>query len=116
MNRQQSMQTIPDKLQLPDTRTATRPKYNWNVKNVYEPLQIIREAGTFALMFTNLGDSIANVNGKVLYPGTVGAIQGDSFSIGIDMQNFEFSGIINVAFSGGSGVQNNLEVVTLFYV
>lgn len=115
MNRQ-SMQTIPNRIVPPDTRDAARPKYNWNVKNVYEATQIIREAGTFALMFTNLGDSIANVNGKVLYPGTVGAIQGDSFSIGIDMQNFEFSGIINVAFSGGSGTGNNLEVVTLFYV
>ena len=110
------MQTIPARLEQPDTRNASRPKYNWNVKNIYEPTQIIREAGTFALMFTNLGDSTANVNGKVLYPGTVGAIQGDSFSIGIDMQNFEFSGIVNVAFSGGSGTQNNLEVVTLFYI
>lgn len=110
------MQTVPNKLQLPDNRTATRPKYNWSVKNIYEASQIIRDTGTFALMFTNLGDSTANVNGKVLYPGTVGAIQGDSFSIGIDMQNFELAGIFNVAFSGGSGVLNNLEVVTLFYV
>lgn len=109
-------QTIPDRLNTSAQQSTPRPKYNWLIRNYYEASQILRDPGTFALMFTNLGDSTATVNGKVLYAGTVGAIQGDSFSIGIDMKDFEFSGIINVAFSGGTGTQNNLECVVLFYV
>lgn len=115
-NRFPSRQTIPAHLQPSQSADSKgRPKYNWAVKNIYAASAIVRDPGTFAIGFVNLGDSIATVNGKVLFPGTVGAIQGDAFTIGINMEDFEFSGIVNVAFSGGSGVLNNLEVTTLFY-
>lgn len=66
------------------------------------------------ITMTNLGDSIAYVNGKPLYPGTIGSIAGDSLSIGGNEGEIFNSKRLPISFTGGA--TNNLEVIQKYYI
>lgn len=51
----------------------------------------------------NIGATTATVNGRPLYPGTVGSVLGDSFSVGGNLGEI-FTGRVDIAFPGGNGV------------
>ena len=66
-------------------------------------------------MFTNLGDTIADVNGMVVFPSvTPATILGDSRSIGAD-KNDIYAGNIKVLFRVPLGATPLLEIVQIFY-
>lgn len=88
--------------------------YNMDVKIMYRGGAVIRTAGCFAFMFTNIGDCTAYLNGMVVYPSSdFTTILGDSRSIGAH-ENELYLGEMNVKFDTG-GANPRLEVVQLFY-
>lgn len=70
----------------------------------------------FAIMFTNIGDTIATLNGMVVFPSAAPATSlGDSRTIaGHEMDLYK--GNISVAFAQPLGATPRLEIVQLFYV
>jgi hypothetical protein len=68
-----------------------------------------------AITFTNIGADIVTVDGKILYPGTVGTILGDSFSIGGNENEIYSRRLIVVAFVAGATAPA-LEVTQKYYV
>jgi hypothetical protein len=73
------------------------------------------DAGTFAFMFTNIGNRAATVNGMLIYPGEVGTSLGDSRTVSTASADLEYKGKITIAFTG-AGNNPSVEVVTLFYI
>jgi hypothetical protein len=106
-----SRQTIPT-LQKPTSEA--RKQYNMETRIYYKAGQALRDKGTFAFMATNIGDKIAVVNGITLYPGTPGSLLGDSRTVGIAFEGYEYVGNIDIKFTG-AGTAPALELVTLFY-
>lgn len=71
--------------------------------------------GCKGFMFTNIGDTIARVNGMVIFPSAAPAtILGDSRSIGGDQDEI-YSGNIRVIFDAPAGANPLLEIVQIFY-
>lgn len=69
-----------------------------------------------AIMFTNIGDTIARVNGMVIFPSaTPLTALGDSRSIGGN-ENEIFKGTIQLAFDVPAGANPLVEVVQRFYL
>lgn len=66
-----------------------------------------------AINIVNIGDEIVTVNGRPLYPGTPGTINGDSYSVGGNANEI-YVGSINISFAGG-GANPNLLVEQKFY-
>lgn len=86
-------------------------------------ITIQRQAGNvplvqncFAIMFTNIGDTIATLNGMVVFPSpTPLTALGDSRTIaGHEMDLYK--GNLSVAFTQPVGTNPSLEIVQLFYV
>ena len=72
--------------------------------------------GCFALMFTNLGDTIVTVNDMVLFPSATPATAlGDSRSIGGHWLDI-YKGNISIKFIQPVGANPRVEVVQQFYV
>lgn len=68
----------------------------------------------FAFMFTNLGDSIAWINGMVIFPSSTPATAlGDSRSVSGHLMDL-YKGNITLAIQGG-GAAPLVEVVQLYY-
>lgn len=68
----------------------------------------------FAFMFTNLGDSIAWINGMVIFPSSTPATAlGDSRSVSGHLMDL-YKGNITLAIQAG-GVAPLVEVVQLYY-
>jgi hypothetical protein len=93
----------------------TRQQYNISVAtyNVSGVISVIKMCNGFTA--TNIGDTICEVNGMILYPGTPGTILGDSRSIGGN-ENEVYAGNIKVAFANPGGAQPLLEIVQKFFV
>jgi len=89
--------------------------FNMTVKIVSLSGDVIRERGCNAVMFTNIGDTIARVNGIVVFPSaTPATVLGDSRSFG-GHQDEEYAGIIRVAFDAPGGALPRLEIIQIFY-
>lgn len=89
--------------------------YNINVLTYSESGQIIRVPGTFAFMFTNIGDTVARVNGMVIFPAAVpGTTLGDSRTVS-GHEDELYMGNITLAFDPG-GAAPLVEIVQSFYV
>jgi hypothetical protein len=72
--------------------------------------------GCFAIMFTNIGDTAANVNGVVIFPSaTPAAALGDSRSIGGHYMGL-YKGNITLTIQAPVGVAPRVEIIQLFYV
>jgi hypothetical protein len=70
----------------------------------------------FAIMFTNLGDTIATVNGMIIFPSLTPATSlGDSRSLSGHLMDL-YKGNLNLAFQQPLGVAPLVEIVQLFYV
>lgn len=63
---------------------------------------------------TNVGDDPVTVNGRVLYPGTPGTSNGDSFSFGGNFGEV-YKGNISIQFAG-TGVAPLVTVEQKFYI
>jgi hypothetical protein len=70
--------------------------------------------GCKGFMFTNIGDTICEVNGMVVNPPTVPNTLGDSRSIGADKDDL-YKGNLKVSFTLPLGVNPLIELVQIFY-
>lgn len=103
-------------MQLPDKLRNDRP-YNITVQ-IYNQAEYVPLAkGCFAFMFTNIGDTIATVNGMVIFPSaTPAAALGDSRTIS-GHEGEIYTGNITLAFLPTVGATApNVEIVQLYYV
>lgn len=91
--------------------------YNEVVKVYKVSAEVIREEKCFAYMATNVGDTVAYVNSKVLYPALTQPGTGDSKSSGV--QNGKYRGNIVLQFGGPGmaiGANPRVEIVQLCYM
>lgn len=90
--------------------------YNMTVQ-VYTQNEYIPVAnGCFAFMFTNVGDTKADINGMVVNPSTTPATAlGDSRSISGHLMDL-YKGNMTLRFSAPVGAAPAVEVVQLFYI
>lgn len=90
--------------------------YNMSVLEYDESAKITIVPDCFALMFTNIGDTIARVNGMVIFPSSTPATSlGDSRSISGHKMDL-FKGDIVLSFQTPVGASPRVEIVQLFYV
>jgi hypothetical protein len=83
---------------------------------VTAPAQVPLVENCFAFMFTNIGDTIARVNGMVVFPSATPATAlGDSRSLSGHLMDL-YKGNLNVSFLVPLGAAPALEIVQLFYV
>lgn len=102
--------------------TQQTPIYNqvwrgWNMTaNIYTKSgDVIVTNNCFAVMFTNVGDTIARLNGMVIFPNTNPATGlGDSRTIGGHVADL-YQGILRLAFDNPAGANPAVEIVQLFY-
>lgn len=92
--------------------------HGWNMTvNTYNKSgTIIVQDGCFAFMVTNIGDTIARLNGMVIFPSTAPAsVLGDSRSIGGHLLDL-YKGNILLQFNNPAGAAPLVEIVQLFYL
>lgn len=90
---------------------------NISVQVYNAPQQITVQPKCKAIMLTNVGDTIARVNGMVLFPSATPATDaGDSRTIGGDENEIFMGLVLRLAFDIPGGAAPALEVVQLFYV
>jgi hypothetical protein len=76
---------------------------------------VATQKNCFALMFTNVGDTIVRVNNMILFPNTNPATGlGDSRSIAAHRTDL-YKGSINVSFDNPGGANPLVEIVQLCY-
>lgn len=96
-----------------DKLPGARP-YNITVQTYQQGGDITVERGCTAFMFTNVGDTIAFVNGMVVFPSATPATAlGDSRSIAAHTLDI-YKGRIQLKFQG-AGVAPAVEIVQVFY-
>jgi hypothetical protein len=101
-------------VQVPAESMQVARVYNMSVQTYTTSANVLVESNCFSFMFTNLGDTIARVNGMIIYPpATPGAQLGDSRSISAHVLDL-FKGNITIAFDPG-GTAPLVEVVQLYY-
>lgn len=95
--------------------TEDRP---WNMdvqvysQNTYIPVS----RKCFAIMFTNVGDTTARLNGMVVFPSaTPTTAIGDSRTIAAHKGDI-YKGVLNLSFAVAPFVLPQIEVVQLFYI
>jgi hypothetical protein len=96
---------------------STHRMYNLYVQVYNTPLQVPVAKGCFAFMFTNVGDTVATVNGMVIFPSATPLIAlGDSRTIAAH-ENEVYTGNITLAFLPTVGATTpNVEIVQLYYI
>lgn len=75
--------------------------------------QIKPMPGCFAVMATNIGDTIVYFNDKILYPGVPGTSVGDSVVIG-GHYGYEYKGFIRILFASPVGALPQIEITQQF--
>lgn len=96
---------------------AMRPARGYNMAvDVYtESESVVVVPNCFAFMFTNIGDTIARVNGMVIFPNTNPATGlGDSRSISGHLLDL-YKGNITLSLQAPVGAAPAVEIVQLFY-
>lgn len=89
--------------------------YNMTVAIYTTSQSVIVVPNCFAFMFTNIGDTIARVNGMVIFPNTNPATGlGDSRSISGHLLDL-YLGNITLSFATPLGAAPTVEIVQLFY-
>jgi len=90
--------------------------WNMSVLTYDSSGQIVVTNNCFAFMFTNIGDTIARVNGMIIHPATNPATDlGDSRTISGHLMDL-FKGKINLSFQTPLGANPLVEIVQLFYI
>lgn len=90
----------------------------WNeATNNYQAGQHINvERTCFAYSATNIGDTIAEINGKRIFPSaTPATVVGDSISLS-DPAGKLFKGQIKLTFIAPIGAAPNVEITQLYYL
>lgn len=90
-------------------------QYNMTVQTYSNSGDIILAKPVNGWMATNLGDTIAEVNGIQLLPGVPGVSRGDSVTIGGNLYE-EYLGPIRLAFANPAGAAPLVEIIQKFYV
>ena len=92
-------------------------RYNMIAQVYTVPLQVPVSKGCFAFMFTNVGDTVATVNGLVVFPSATPTTSlGDSRTIAAH-ENEIYTGNITLAFLPTVGATDpKVEVTQLFYI
>lgn len=99
------------KLNINETRA-----WNYSAATYVLAQNIVVVENCFAFQFTNLGDTIARVNGMIIYPSaTPGSSLGDSRSMGGHVMDL-YKGIIALSFQQPVGAAPLVEIVQLYYV
>lgn len=90
---------------------------NFSVQ-IYNRSQVIEvQPGCKSLMLTNTGDTIARVNGMVLFPSSTPLTDlGDSRTIGGSQDEVILGAVIRLAFDVPGGATPQIEVIQIFYV
>lgn len=90
--------------------------YNWNVQTYAGPENIDRVPTCFAIMVTNIGDTIAFVNGAIIHPNSAPATGlGDSRSFS-GHKNDLYKGNLVLKFDTiAPGTNPLVEVIQFFY-
>lgn len=89
--------------------------YNMDVQIYQESKSITVQKNCAAFQFTNVGDTVAFVNGMVIFPSaTPTTAIGDSRSIGLHVLDL-YKGNIVLGFQQPLGVNPSVEVVQLYY-
>lgn len=89
--------------------------YNIDVKTYNRSGDIILARPVNGWTATNLGDTIAEINGIQLLPGVPGTSRGDSITIGGNYGE-EYIGPIRLAFANPAGAAPLVEIIQKFYV
>ena len=90
--------------------------WNKTVQVYSENAYITVAKNCFAIMFTNVGDTIAAVEGMVIFPSLTPATSlGDSRTIAAHELEV-YTGSLNLAFRAPVGVIPAVEIVQLYYV
>lgn len=100
---------------IPETLKPGDRAFNMTVDLATASKNLIVQRGCFAIMFTNRGDAIANVNGLVINPSpTPLTVLGDSRSISGHQNNlFYGSAVLTIAPGTAAPL---VEIVQLFYM
>jgi hypothetical protein len=107
---QQRLQVIKQEVDLRGSRV-----WNQSVVVYTKSTLVVRNDNCFAYMFTNLGDTIAYVNGMIIYPSTTPATAlGDSRAISGHLLDL-YKGDLNLVFKTPLGGAPAVEIVQLFY-
>lgn len=90
--------------------------YNMDVQIYTAGGRITVTKNCFAFMFTNVGDTVAFLNGMVIFPNTTPATAlGDSRSIGAHVLDM-YKGDMSLVFDAvAPGTDPKVEIVQLFY-
>lgn len=98
-----------------DAKVADHRIWNQVVGVYVESEQVTRVENCFAYMFTNLGDTIAFVNGIVIFPSaTPLTALGDSRSMSGHLLDL-YKGNLTLAFAAPVGANPKVEIIQLFY-
>lgn len=90
--------------------------WNMTVQEYVESGQIVKVENCFGFMFTQIGDTIARVNGMVVFPSaTPNTALGDSRSCSGHLLDL-YKGLINLSFQAPVGANPRIEFVQFFYV
>lgn len=73
-----------------------------------EGQSIVPYKGCNAIIITNTGNGVINVNGRVLYPGVPGTSNGDAFTWGGNYAEI-FKSILNVKIVSGAAPEYSVE-------
>lgn len=88
-------------------------RYYNNIVNIYTASKNVEvDRKCIRYQFTNVGDTIATVNGMIIYPGVPGTSLGDSRSIS-GFENDLYRGNIEVSFIVPIGVAPAVEIVQI---
>lgn len=90
-------------------------QYNIDIKTYSKSGDIILARPVNGFTVTNLGDTIAEINGIQLLPGVPGVQRGDSVTIGGNIGE-EYIGPIRLAFANPGGATPLVEIIQKFYV
>jgi len=105
----------PDMLREAIAKLGDRP-YNMTVQIYTENTYISPARGVFAYMFTNVGDTIATIQGMVIFPSaTPLTALGDSRTISGHWGDL-YTGKMDLSFRLPLGATPAVEVVQLYYV
>jgi hypothetical protein len=90
-------------------------RFNIDVKTYTKSGDILLAAPVNGWTATNLGDTIAEINGIQLLPGVPGTSRGDSVTIGGNYGE-KYIGPIRLAFASPGGAVPLVEIIQKFYV
>ena len=92
---------------------ALRYNYQVNVYTQTQRVEVVQSCNSITI--TNIGDTIATVDGMILYPGTPGTSLGDSRTIGGNQAEILHKKEIVLQFDVPVGASPKIEIIQKFY-